>query len=196
MSSIRSHQHPASSQHGLRRCLSLGLCLGLLLIGGIACRQPPPPRQTQLELRQQQQTRQAAQQCSRRREALRSRLDQLQQQARQLVRLRGAVPPVSPAAGPRPIWDEAKERRYSLTDQELDRQAYERELQAWHVSQAAFQARWRRSQARRVARAQSRLNRLAAELRQEHPQLFSGSTSIEVDPTALQQLSHCPPLPT
>jgi hypothetical protein len=195
MSSTPPDPLPVSSLQRRGRCVGLCLCLSLLLVGAVACRlgQPQLQQQAEQQRRQRQLARQAAQRCINRRDSLRSRLGQLGESERELLRLRGATPPLS---RPRPIWDEAKERRYSPADQEIDRQDYERELQLWRDSQAASQASWRRIQARRLAAAQQRLNRRAAELRRQHPDLFSGPISIEVDPAALERLNRCPPLPS
>jgi hypothetical protein len=182
----------------LGRCLGLGIGLGLLLLGGGACsrRQPPQARQARQAppppLPPAPLDRQAAQHCLSRREQLHSRLQQLRRSERELLRLRRATPsfPV-----PRPVWDEAKEQRYSPVDQEIDRQNHERELAAWRQSRAAFQAGWRRRHAAELAAEQTRLNRLAAELRQSHPDLFSGPISIELNPGVLERLQHCPLAP-
>jgi len=184
----------------LRRCLGLGLGLGLglslLAAGGCSRRQPPQAprasRAPQAQPQPQPLDRHAAQRCLRRREQLHSRLQQPRRSERQLLRLRRATPPFST---PGPIWDEAKEQRYSPVDQEIDRQNHERELAAWRESQTAFQARWRRRQAAELAAEQARLNRLAAGLRRQYPDLFSGPISIELNPAVLERLQHCPLAP-
>jgi len=176
----------------LGRCLGLGL--GLLAVGGCSGQPPPPrtsPRQPPPQL-ERPLDRQAAQRCLRRRDQLHSRLQQLRRSERQLDRLRRATPsfPV-----PRPVWDQEREQRYSRVDQEIDRENHERALAAWRQSRAAFQASWRQRQAGELAAEQVRLNRLAAELRHSHPDLFSGPGSIELNPGVLERLQRCPQVP-
>ncbi len=107
-----------------------------------------------------------------------------------LAEQRVAVPPALP---PRPVWDAAREARYSQEDQELDRQRYEQELEAWRQLQAGQAAAWQERREQRDL-AQARLDRQSRRLHQRFPGLFTGPTSIELNPLELERLSRCPPV--
>jgi len=175
-----------------RRLAATGLGLMLLAAAALGCsRQRPsngpaeaPPKPSPQEL--------AAQQCRQRRDALQSQLRELRQAETDLARLRRAPMPPTPG---RPVWDEEKEQRYSQEDQEIDRQAYLRDLDAWRLEDDARWAAWLQRQTPEIAQKQRRLNQLSQALHAQHPQLFTGPSSIEVKPAELARLSSCEALP-
>ena len=100
---------------------------------------------------------------------------------------RNAIAAAVPGS-PRPVWDEEKEQRYSLEDQQLDRQRYEQELAAWQQRQEA----WREQQRQALSEAQGRLDRQTRLMHGRYPTLFTAPNSIELDPRELERLSRCP----
>lgn len=178
---------PRSSGHSTR-VAATGLSLVLLSAAALGCSgQRPggtsgetPPKLSPQEL--------AAQQCRARRDALQDQLRELRKAEIDLARLRRAPMPPTPG---RPVWDEEKERRFSQEDQELDRQAYLRDLDAWRLQDDARWAAWLQRQTPEIVASQRRLNQLSQQLHAEHPELFTGPTSIEVKPGELARLSDC-----
>lgn len=172
--------------------LALGLSLALLAWAGQGCGRQQAPQAQQAPRPSQAEQLQSAHQCIRQRQDVETRLASLRRAEWELAQLRGASPPWS---RPRPVWDEQLEQRYSPADQELDRQRYERELAAWEASEARARAEWRQRHALRLDAAQERLDRFAAGLRRDHPDLFTGPLSIEVNPPVLARLQRCPTPP-
>lgn len=176
-----------------RQRWSLLLSLGLLAGGALGCRpaapQRPgttPPGGQNETLRQQEQL--AVRQCRQRRQELLDGLAELRRAEVALAEARLLAPP--PLGSP-PVWDEAREQRYSQVDQELDRQRYEQELADWQRRRDERQLRIARQRQQQEA-AQLRLDRQARALQQRYPGLFSAPTSIEVQPQALERLTRCP----
>lgn len=95
---------------------------------------------------------------------------------------RPSLPPPAPP-------DAARESRYRLEDQQLDRERYEAALGAWEQQLAGEKERWRRQRAERLTTAQDRLNRDQQALRQLQPDLFQAPDSIEFAPAALARIS-------
>ena len=169
------------------------LSLSLLAMAAQGCRpqpspQPPVPSPAAQAdaLRQRQQL--AARGCQQRRRDLLEGLAELRRAEAALADARAASHP--PLSSP-PVWDEAAEQRFSLVDQELDRQGYEQELAAWQRRRAE-QHTALAQQRQQLAEAQQRLNRQAQRLRQRYPALFTGPTSIEVRPQEWRRLNRCP----
>ena len=97
-----------------------------------------------------------------------------------------------PAASNPPVRDQAREQRFSEQDQDLDRQRHGRQLALWQQQQAERSQAWEGRHSLELAAAQSQLNRRARALRRQHPDLFTGASSIEVNPAVLAQLLRCP----
>lgn len=177
---------------GRPRVWSLLLCFGLLASGALGCRPAPSPRAlppaAQAERQRKQQQQLAARQCQERRQQLQQGLAELRRAEALLADERAAslAPPLAP-----PIWDEAREQRFSQVDQQLDRQRYEQQLAAWQGLRAERRAAIDR-QRLRLTQAQQRLDRQAQRLQKRYPGLFTGPTSIEVKPRELERLSRCP----
>lgn len=172
-----------------RRLLALGLCLTLLAAAGLGCRQrrdalPDPQRRVEQQ--------RSARLCRQRRQDLQLRLEDLRRTEAELLGLRGATPPPGP---PPPRWNEEEEQRYRPEDQEFDRLSHERELAAWRESETLRRSAWRARHAERLDALQVRLDGVAAGLRRQYPDLFTGPTSIEVRPAVLARLSDCPAQP-
>jgi len=172
----------------------LGLPILLLATALTACRGPGPGARPpigapapQAELQQQEQAR-LCRQTSR---TVSSELAALRQVERRLSGLRQEVDPG--ASSPAPLWDGAREQRYSEQDRDLDRQRYERQLAAWQRQQAAGRQAWDGRHRRELAGAQSELNARSRRLRRLRPNLFTGPTSIEVNPAVLDQILRCAP---
>lgn len=184
------------ASHVQRQRWPLLLSVGLLVGGALGCRPAPPPRpaptssagQSETVLQQRQL---AVRQCRQRRQDLLEGLAELRRAEVALAEARLlSVPPLGAA----PVWDEAREQRYSQVDQELDRQRYEQELAAWQQRQAERQPLIARQRQQQEA-AQLRLDRQAQALQQRYPGLFSAPTSIEVKPQELERLTRCPAAP-
>ena len=142
-------------------------------------------------VRQPQQQQLAVRQCRQRRQDLLEGLAELRRAEVALAEARLlSVPPL----GAPPVWDEAREQRYSQVDQELDRQRYEQELAAWQQRQADRYVLIARQRQQQEA-AQLRLDRQAQALQQRYSGLFSAPTSIEVKPQELERLTRCPAAP-
>ena len=173
----------------------LGLPILLLAAALTACRGPEPmarppivaPPAPQSELQRQEQAR-LCRQTSR---TVSSELAALRQVERRLSGLRQQGDPGS--SSPAPLWDEAREQRYSDQDRELDRQRYEREWAQWQQQQATGRQAWEGRHRRELAGAQSELNARSRRLRRLRPNLFTGATSIEVNPAVLDQILRCAP---
>ncbi len=186
----------ACLSRGRPRRWSLLLGLGLLASGALGCSPAPAPQapasppsaQADL-LRQQQQL--ALRQCQQRRQELLQGLAELRRAEALLADERAAPLPPLPAP---PIWDEAREQRFSQVDQQLDRQRYEQQLAAWKQLRAERRAEID-EQRLRLTQAQQQLDRQAQRLQTRYPGLFTGPTSIEVKPQELERLSRCPATP-
>jgi hypothetical protein len=176
---------------------SLLLGLGLLASGALGCSPAPAPQapasppSAQADLLRQQQQQLALRQCQQRRQELLQGLAELRRAEARLADERAA--PLSPLPAP-PIWDEAREQRFSQVDQQLDRQRYEQELAAWKQLRAERRAEIDQ-QRLRLTQAQQRLDRQAQGLQKRYPGLFTGPNSIEVKPQELERLSRCPATP-
>lgn len=132
-----------------------------------------------------------ARQCQQRRRELLEGLEELRRAEAVLAEERAWSAPSLP---PPPVWDEIAEQRYSLVDQELDRQRYEQELAAW-TRRRDDQRIVVEQRRQALSQAQQRLNAQARRLRQRDRDLFTGPTSIEVKPQVLERLSRCPAEP-
>ncbi len=171
----------------------LGLPILLLAIGLSACQGPGPADKPtavtpapQLEAAQRQAQAQLCRQTNR---TVSAELAALRQAELRLSRLRQQGEPV---ASDRPVWDEALEQRYSEQDRELDRQRYERQLALWQQQQTEGQRAWEPRHRQELAEAQNQLNAKVSSLRRRRHDLFTGPTSIEVNPVVLAQIQHCP----
>lgn len=171
----------------------LGLPILLLATVLSACQSPwsadrPNPVTPAPQLRATERQAQA-QRCRQFRHTISTELAALRQAERHLARLRQHS---EPTASERPIWDEALEQRYSEQDRDLDRQRYERQLALWQQQQAEGQQAWERRHRQELDAAQDELNTRASRLRGRRHDLFTGPTSIEVNPTVLAQIQRCP----
>ena len=171
----------------------LGLPILILTATLVGCqgprpvtKSPTPPADLQA---QQAKNQAAAKLCRQTGQNVTAALAALRQAERQLNRLKQQG---EPAAGNPPVWDEAREERFSEQDQDLDRQRYGRQLALWQQQQAERSQAWEGRHSLELAAAQSQLNRRARALRRQHPDLFTGASSIEVNPAVLAQLLRCP----
>jgi signal transduction histidine kinase len=176
--------HGAGSR---RRIAGTGLSL-LLAASLLACsgQRPPTGGGKQPPVINTQEP--ALRQCQQRRSTLLGQLQDLRRAEIRLARLRSTPMPPTPG---RPIWDEEKESRFSQEDQELDRQAYQRDLARWQERDAARLAAWSQRQTPDIGASQQELNRLSRQLHDQYPQLFTGPGSIEIRPQELARLSRC-----
>ncbi len=171
----------------------LGLLILFLATGLSACQDPRPVDKPsmvtpapQLGAAQRQAQAQLCRQTSRK---VSAELAALRQAELRLSRLRQQG---ESAASHPPVWDEALEQRYSEQDRELDRQRYEGQLALWQQQQAESQQAWEPRHRQQLADAQSQLNARARTLRRLRHDLFTGPSSIEVNPVVLAQIQHCP----
>ena len=124
--------------------------------------------------------------CRRRQVTITTIMGSLLQAEQELAAARSS--PFSPSVAPPQPLDAGKEARYRPEDQRLDQDRYEAELGAWEQQVASQRRQWRQQRAERIEAAQARLDRDARALRNLQPDLFTGPTSIEFDPTALRKL--------
>jgi hypothetical protein len=133
---------------------------------------------------------QTVQRCRNRRQQILALLASLRRTEAELAATKRETYPSMPAPPP---WDETRESRYRLEDQELDRHRHEDAVAAWQRREAAGRAAWETGRGQRQDQAQERLNQTARQLRQLEPALLSGPGSIEVDPAVARRLRSCEP---
>jgi hypothetical protein len=165
----------------------LGPLILLLAASLMACQGPAPGSKPPLVAPKAEQQKQAKL-CRQSSQALRAELAALRQAEWQLSRVKQQSQPQLSAP---PVWDEAREQRFSEQDQELDRQRYERQLALWQQQQDEGLQTWEYRHRLELAEAQRQLNARARNLRRQHHDLFTGATSIEVNPAVLARIQRC-----
>ena len=165
----------------------LGPLILLLAASLMACQGPAPGGKPSLVAPPAEHQKQAKL-CRQSSQTLRAELAALRQAERRLSRVKQQSQPLLSAP---PVWDEALEERFSEQDQELDRQRYERQLALWRQQQDEGLQAWERRHRLELAEAQRQLNARARNLRRQHHDLFTGATSIEVNPAVLARIQRC-----
>lgn len=166
----------------------LGPLILLLAASLMACQGPTPESKPPV-ISPTAEPQKQAKLCRQTSHTVKAELAALRQAERQLSRVKQQSQPQLSAP---PVWDEAREARFSEQDQELDRQRYERQLALWQQQQGEGRQAWEYRHGIELAEAQRQLNARARSLRRRHHDLFTGPTSIEVNPAVLAQIQRCP----